>query len=49
MADHALTLRLEESLWQRIRKDAFERETTISAVIREALSDRYSENESEED
>lgn len=40
MADHALTLRLDKEQWERIRDIATAQETTISAVIREALNEK---------
>jgi len=40
MAERALTLRLDEGLYQELRLEAFKREHPISRVIREAIAAR---------
>lgn len=37
----ALTLRLEDDEYERLRVEAFEKRTTITALIRESLAARY--------
>lgn len=40
---HALTLRLDQDLWEKVRDLAEKHNTTISAIIREAIDDRVEE------
>ncbi len=35
---HALTLRLDDETYERLRQEAFDKRTTISALIRAALT-----------
>lgn len=41
MADKALTLRLDEATYERLRREAFEQRMTISGIIRDALKARF--------
>lgn len=47
MADKAMTLRLDEELRQKAREEAFERDTSITAIIREALREHFDRKESD--
>lgn len=41
MATKALTLRLDESTYERLRREAFEQRVTITDIIRDALNARF--------
>lgn len=41
MADKALTLRLDEATYERLRREAFEQRVTITDIIRDSLTARF--------
>lgn len=41
MADKALTLRLDEATYERLRREAFDQRVTISDIIRDSLTARF--------